>query len=143
MSTMDATNEEIARRLHTDVWDGNLDLVDEIIAEDYVEHSSAHPEGVHGPEEFRREVEMFRAAFPDLSVTEEDTVAEGDRVASRVTFQGTQTGEFQGVEPTGKTVTFEAIAINRFEDGKIVEAWVQTDVMGLMQQLGVVESPGG
>ena len=142
MSTMDASNEEIARRLHTEVWDGNLDLVDEIIAEDYVEHSSAHPEGVHGPKEFRREVEMLRAAFPDLSVTEEDTVAEGDRVASRVTFRGTHEGEFQGVEPTGKSVAFEAIAINRFENGEIVEAWVQTDVMGLLGQLGVVDAPG-
>lgn len=143
MSTMDASNEEIARRLHTEVWDGNLDLVDEIIAEDYVEHSSAHPEGVHGPEEFRQEVEMLRSAFPDLTVTEEDTIAEGDKVASRVTFRGTHEDKFQGVEPTGKSVGFEAIAINRFEDGEIVEAWVQTDVMGLMQQLGVVESPGG
>lgn len=142
MSTMDATNKEIAQRMHTEVWDGNLELVDDIIAEDYVEHSSAHPEGVHGPEEFKREAEMLRAAFPDLSVTEEDTVAEDERVASRITFRGTHEGEFQGLEPTGTSVTFEAIAINRFEDGKIVEAWVQTDVMGLMQQLGVVNPSG-
>ncbi len=139
---MDASNTEIARRLHTEVWDGNLDLVDDIIAEDYVEHSSAHPEGVHGPAEFKREVKMLRSGFPDLSVTEEDTVAEDDKVASRITFRGTHEGEFLGIEPTGTSVAFEAIAINQLKDGEIVEAWVQTDVMGLMGQLGVVDVPG-
>jgi predicted ester cyclase len=142
MSSTESSNAETARLLHTEVWDGNLDLVDEIIAADYVEHSSTHPEGVHGPDEFKREVETLRSAFSDLSVTEEDTVVEGDRVASRVTFRGTHDGEFRGIEPTGTPVAFEAIAINRFEDGRIVEAWVQTDVMGLMRQLGVVEPPG-
>lgn len=140
---MDATNREIARRMHTEVWDGNLDLVDDVIAEEYVEHGSAHPEDVHGPEAFKREVERLRAAFPDLSVTEEDTVAEGDRVASRITFRGTHEGEFLGRKPTGTTVEFEAIAINRFVDGEIVEAWVQTDVMGLLAQLGHIELPDG
>ena len=59
MSSRETSNAKTARRLHTEVWDGNLDLVDEILADDYVEHSSAHPEGVHGPEEFKDEVEML------------------------------------------------------------------------------------
>lgn len=143
MTTTESRNKELARRLHEDGWSDNYeDVADELVAEEYVEHSTAHPEDVHGPAGFKREVEELRAAFPDLTVTEEETIAEGDRVVSRITFQGTHEGEFQGIEPTGESIESEIIAINRFDDGKVVEAWVQADVMGLMQQLGVVQSPG-
>lgn len=84
----------------------------------------------------------FYAAFPDLNHTFEDQIAEGDKVVARVTFRGTHQGEFQGVPATGKGVAFGAIMIDRFEDGKVVEHWAQFDTMGLMQQLGVIPTPG-
>lgn len=143
MKTIESINKGLAQRLHNEAWDeGNDALIDELIADDYVEHSTAHPQDVHGPAGFKREAEQLQAAFPDLTVTEEDSIAEGDKVASRVTFRGTHEGEFQDLPPTGTSVEFEVMVINRFEDGQLAEAWVQVDVMGLMQQLGVVEEPG-
>lgn len=143
MTTTESRNKELAQRLHDEGWDeGNDALIDELIADDYVEHSTAHPEDVHGPAGFKREVERVRAAFPDLTVTEEDSIAEGDKIASRVTFRGTHEGQFQDLPPTGTSVEFEVMVINRFEDGQLVEAWGQVDVMGPMRQLGVVEGPG-
>ena len=142
MSSTASDNKEFVRRWHADVWnDGNIDRIDEFVADDFVEHSSAHPEK-RGPSGVREDIEQLRAAFPDLSVTEEDTVAEGDKVVSRLTFSGTHDDRFQGIEPTGNEVAFGAIAINRVEDGRLVESWVQVDVMGLMHQLGAVDSPG-
>lgn len=142
MPSEEASNKAVVQRWHTQVWDeGPLDQIGDFVADDYVEHSSAHSER-HGPSEVRQEIEQLRSAFPDLSVIEEDTIAEGDKVVSRLTFSGSHEGSFQGMEPTGTEVTFEAIAINPIEDGQIVEAWVQTDAMGLMQQLGDVGPPG-
>ena len=87
---------------------------------------------------------MFRAlltAFPGGKSTIEDLVAEGDKVVSRLTFRGTQTGDLMGIPPTGKTVTISETIIDRFADGKIVESWRLFDQMGMMQQLGVIPSP--
>lgn len=129
---------ELARRLHTDGWSENNDaVIDELIADDYVEHSTAHPTDVRGPEGFKQEVEDLRTGFPDLTVTEEDTLADGNKVASRLTFRGTHEGPFQELPATGRSVEVPVMAINRFEEEKVVEAWVQADVMGLLQQLGV------
>lgn len=134
------TNKELAQRLHKEVWEeGNLDLIDELVAEDYVEHSTAHAEKVSGRDEYRKSIERLRSAFPDLTLTIKDTVAEGDKVVSRVIFGGTHKGKFQNLDPTGKSVEFEVMVINRFVGGRLAEAWVQTDIMGLMHQLGVVE----
>ena len=85
---------------------------------------------------------MFYAAFPDLRGTIEDMVAEGDKVASRLRWRGTHQAELMGIPPTGKQGDFTRIAIHRIEGGKVVEGWVNFDAMGMMQQLGVVPSPG-
>jgi predicted ester cyclase len=86
-------------------------------------------------------VEMFAAAFPDWEEQVEDAVAEGDRVAGRMTAGGTHTGEFQGIEPSGKRVTITGIGIMRFNEGKIVESWWEFDAIGLMTQLGAIPAP--
>ena len=85
----------------------------------------------------------FVEAFPDLRLTVEDIMAEGDSVAARVTFRGTHVGDFQGVPPTNKQVTFTSIEMNRMVDGKVAEHWVEIDLLGLLQQLGAMpaESP--
>jgi predicted ester cyclase len=80
----------------------------------------------------------FVEAFPDLRLTVEDLMAEGDRVAARVTFRGTHKGPFQGIPPTNRQVTFTSIEMNRMVDGKVAEHWVEIDLLGLLQQLGAV-----
>ena len=85
---------------------------------------------------------MFRAAFPDLHVTIDDLVAEGEMVAVRATMTGTHQGELMGMPPTGKQVNFQFISIEHLRGGKVVERWEQADMMGMMQQLGMGPSPG-
>ena len=84
----------------------------------------------------------FTEGFPDLQLTIEDTVAEGDLVAQRITFNGTHTGMFQGLPPTNKRVTFSGLELNRFDDGRVAEHWFQLDALGLLQQLGLAVVPG-
>lgn len=141
MSTTETENTELVHRLHSEVWSkGNLDLVDEIVADDYVEHNPTVPHEARGPSDYKDSVERFRTGFPDLTLTEEDTIAEGDEVVSRITIRGTHAGEFMGVEPTGITVEAQGIVVNRIEDGRLVESWPLPDMMGVMEQLGVVDT---
>ena len=84
----------------------------------------------------------FTEAFPDIRLTVEDIMAEGDMVAARVAFRGTHRGEFQGIPPTGNEVAFTSIEVNRVVDGKVEEHWVELDLFGLMQQLGAIPEPG-
>ncbi|WP_306052509.1 ester cyclase [Natronococcus wangiae] len=138
-----AENKEIARKYPEEVIsEGNLDLIDEIIADDYVEHNSAAPEPLRGPDEVKEYVSMLQTGFPDIHCGVEDLIAEGDMVVRRDRATGTHEGEFMGIEPTGKEAVVEGNHIHRIEDGQIVESWAQNDVMGLMQQLGLVEPPG-
>jgi len=83
-------------------------------------------------------MKMFNTAFPDLKFTIEDQIAEGDKVVSRVTTEGTHKGEYQGVAPTGKKVRSTVIAINRIVDNKIAERWTELDNLGIMQQIGAI-----
>ena len=84
---------------------------------------------------------MFRLAFPDVSFTVEDMIAEGDKVVDRMTWQATHQGPFMGIPPTGNRLTVTEIHINRIAEGRIVERWAQPDLLGLMQQLGAVPAP--
>lgn len=136
-------NKDLVRRSNEELWgEGDLDLVDEYVADNYVEHNTASPEPIRGPEGYRENVQMVRAAFPDLQVSTEDLIAEGNEVATRYRLTGTHRGPLMGIEPTGERVEVEGMSIGRFEDGKVVEGWSNIDVMGLMRQLGVVEPPG-
>ena len=117
---------------------GDLAVVDEIIANNYVYHGSGGQE-FKGPEGFKQFVTMLRTAFPDLHLTVEDMVAEGDKVAHRLTLRGTHKGDLMGIAPTGKQVTTTAITISRFVGGKEVEAWSSMD---MLQQMGVAPPIG-
>lgn len=137
MSPADADNKDLVRGFFEDVWnEGQLDRIDEYLAEDFVEHSPL-PQAARGPAEYTEEAELFQTAVPDITYTIEDTIAEGDKVAVRVTVRGTHEGELMGIEATGNTVEFEGMAIFRIDDEQIVELWVQADFMGLLEQLGV------
>jgi predicted ester cyclase len=85
---------------------------------------------------------MFRSAFPDFKATINDIIAEGDKVVIRMTWNGTHRGEFMGIPPTGKRVSFGVFDILRIAGGKFVEHWGQMDSMLMMQQLGVIPAPG-
>ena len=134
-------NKAMVRRIFEEVIvKGNLSAVDEIMASNYVYHFPG--QDVKGPEGFKEFVKMMRTAFPDLSMTIEDQIAEGDKVATRETMRGTHKGDFMGIAATGKQVTFTGMVIVHFQDGKEVEAWGSPDMLGLFQQLGVVPPIG-
>ncbi|HIK16622.1 MAG TPA: ester cyclase [Leptolyngbyaceae cyanobacterium M33_DOE_097] len=115
--------------------EGRVDLLDELLAPSYVYHE-APPGTSPGTEGIKQVVSMFRAAFPDLEITIDDQIAEGDQVCSRATTRGTHQGEIFGIPATGKAVTMTGMTIVRIVDGRITDSWVKNDVMRLMNQLG-------
>ena len=119
---------------------GNLDVVDELVADDFVDHMPM-PGTSSGKEGLRQLATMFLAAFPDTSIGDVDLIAEGDKVVMRQVTTGTHQGEIMGVAATGRKITVNEIHIVRLTDGKIVEHWGVEDNLGMMQQLGVVKGP--
>jgi steroid delta-isomerase-like uncharacterized protein len=139
MSTED--NKAVFRRWCEVISQNQLDLVQEIIAADEVDH--ALPPGVPaGREGVKQVFRLLHTAFPDLQIEIEDLIAEDDQVVGRVAARGTHQGEFLGIAPTGKPVSFNAINVVRIAGGKIVERWSQADNLALLQQLGAVPAPG-
>jgi steroid delta-isomerase-like uncharacterized protein len=134
-------NKAIVHRLAEEVWNkGNIDAVYEIFATDFVGHIPGMP-GIAGSEGVKQFIMGLRTAFPDINWAVEDDIAEGDKIATRYTVSGTHQGDLMGIAPTGKKVMYTAISINRFASGKIVEFWGLADMLGMMQQLGVVPAP--
>jgi steroid delta-isomerase-like uncharacterized protein len=132
-----------ARRFFDEVWsEGNFDLVDELFAPDYVGHPSGPEETVQGPEGVKEYVGLLREGVPDLNMSIEDQVAQGDKVVTRWTAQGTHDGELIGIDPTGRRASVTGITIQRIgEGGKIAEGWTNWDMLGMLQQLGVAPQP--
>jgi len=114
---------------------GNLSVLDELLDPDYV-YRDAPPGTPEGPAAIRQVVTMFRTGFPDVEITLDQLVAEGDYVCARATTRGTHRGLIFGLEPTGNAVTMKGMTMVRIANGKIVESWVKNDVAGLMAQLG-------
>ena len=131
---MSEENKALALRSWESV--DNPDTLDEVYASDVVWHN---PEGdIQGLEEAEQFVAMIKAAFPDMSTTVEDVIAEGEKVVTRVRFRGAHQGETEDFgPPTGKRIEQEGITIHRIEDGKIVEEWNQYDNLSILQQLGL------
>jgi steroid delta-isomerase-like uncharacterized protein len=137
----DAENKTIARRFNEDVWGrGDQAALEELLDPDFVDHD-ALPGQPPGREGHKQILAAFRSAFPDLNVTTEDIVAEGDKVVSRWTARGTHQGELLGIAPTGNGVTIKGIDVLRVAEGRIVERWAQFNDLEMMQQLGVVPPP--
>jgi len=135
-------NKAVARRvLEEAASQHKLELVDELLAPDYVLHDPANPM-VRDRETFKQFLGGHYTAFPDVKWTIEDVVAEGDKVVVRWTLTGTHQGPLLGIPPTGKQVSMWGISIYRIADGKVAEEWAVSDVMGFMQQLGVLPPPG-
>ena len=131
-------NKLVAHRFFEDAYNtGNLDLLDQLLTSDYVDQK-APPGTPAGPEGIKQVISMFRAAFPDLHFTIEDQIAEGDKVVTRYTFSGTQQGPLMGIPATGKHVRITGISVYRVVNGKMQAAWIEYDMLGLMQQIGMV-----
>jgi len=138
MSTLQEQNKSLIHRFFEEGINLNKQSVfDEITALNYVNHNLPAPSP--GPEGLRQVVGMFKAGFPDLRATVEASIAEDDRVATRGYITGTHTGSFMNIPPTGKSIKVAYIDLWRIENGKATENWVQMDMVGLMQQLGVGE----
>lgn len=140
-------NKEVVRRYYKEAFEeGNLDLLEELVASDVVNHNPLSDETLteeeaSGFEGFRRHVLAAKEGFPDASIEIEDLLADGDMVMIRFTFEGTHEGRFGGLEPTGKRVSQSNLGLFRIEDGKIAERWVESDNLEMLQQLGVIRSP--
>jgi len=140
---MSENNKAIVRRLIEEVWNkGNLSLVDELFAPNYEHHDSSTPDFGRGPESEKKRVTLYRTAFPDLRLTVEDIIAEGEAVMSRWSCRGTHKGDLSGIAPTGRPFNISGMTVARLANGKIAESYVNWDALGLMQQLGVVQELG-
>jgi predicted ester cyclase len=139
MSTED--NKALVQRLIQLQVSGDLNTVDQILAPNWVDHYPPMPLP-QGYEGFKHLTMAFRSAFPGMQIEIEDLLAEGDKVAARMHFRGTNSGSFQGMPPTGKAVDAIGTGIFRVVDGKVTDNWVNMDMLGLLQQLGVVPAPG-
>lgn len=143
MATPDE-NKEIVRQYYEEAFnEGRTGLLEELIAEDVVNHDPVSdetltPEEAKGFEGFVRHVEAAREAFPDATVTIEELLAENDRVFVRFTFEGTNEGPFAGFEPTGNRLAVSNMALMRLENGKIAERWEESDSLEFLQQLGIL-----
>jgi steroid delta-isomerase-like uncharacterized protein len=123
---------EVARRVIEEVINrGDMDAFDELVAEDYVDHT-----GVPDRDTYRRLIVESRTAFPDLKLTIEDEIVEGDRWVGRFRWTATHRGLFMGLAGTGRHIEIDAIGILRIVDGRLVERWNVTDVFSLLQQIG-------
>ena len=136
---MSEQNKALVRRTLEEIWNkGNLAVADELIAPNHVAHDPASLNPGSGPEATKQQASTYRTAFPDLHITIEDQVAEGDQVVTRWTATGTHRGDLMGIAPTGKQMTITGINISRIAGGKAQEDWTNWDTIGMMQQLGAV-----
>ena len=136
-------NKRIVRRFVEEMLSGhNLAVADQLFTADFIDHDADDPDGhLSGVEGARAEVGAFLAAFPDMRVTVDDLIAEGEKVVLRGTLRGTHGGDLQGLPPTGKQVTIWAWQTYRLSGGKIAEAWLHVDRLGLLQQVGALPAP--
>lgn len=137
---MSEQNKQLIRCALEEVYTlDSLDVVDDLVAADFVAHSPA--EEIHGPAELKQSLIELRTAFPDLHMTIENQVAEQDRVVTRWIASGTHTGPFEGLPAPGRRGTITGIDIDRIVDGRAIKCWSNTDDLGMLQQLGVIPMP--
>ena len=135
-------NKVLIRRFYEEVFNTkNLNALDEFCSSDFVDYNPAQGQAP-GREGVKQIFAAYTAAFPDLTATVEDQIAEGDKVVVRMSVRGTHRGELMGIAPTEKQITVSGIDIFRIVSGKVVERWGNTDELGMMQQLGVIPVPG-
>jgi steroid delta-isomerase-like uncharacterized protein len=134
-------NKAVARQFYRMLETGDVSMADEVVATDYVNHNAV-PGQKPGLEGYKDIVRAVRTGLPDIQYTIEDQVAEGDKVVTRYTAEGTHRGEFLGVAATGKPITMTALVLQRVVDGKIQESWLELDMLSVLRQMGAIPSPG-
>lgn len=128
------SNKQVIRRLYEEcINTGELERLDALVSPDYI-----GPQGEQGPDGFRDTIRSLQAGVPDIRFTIDELLAEGDGVAVRWTWRGTHTGTLRGLAPSQKHVENPGVAIYRLKQGQIVRAALQTDRLGLLQQIGLV-----
>jgi predicted ester cyclase len=137
---MSVANKQIVRRFYEEIDKGNIAAMDELVAEDYVDHSPPPFPGIAaGREGLKQSFRLFWEATPGYHKIE-DQIAEGDKVVTRLTAYGTHEGDLPGIPRTGNKMEMTATVIHRIAGGKLVEKWSDKDVLGMFQQLGVIPS---
>ena len=130
-------NKATVRRYYVEVLTGrNLNVANDLFAPDFLSHPASGD--AVDLASYLRAVEISHSAFADLRVDIQDQIAEGDKVVTRWTAHGTHTGAYMGIPPTGRKLSVSAIHIHHLRDGKLVEHWEQIDILGALQQLGVL-----
>lgn len=131
-------NKTVSRRFVEEAFnEGKYEVIEQLVAPTFVNHDPATGD-VTGIDGAQQSIEGYRSAFPDLEITINEQIAEGDLVATRWTAIGTHKGELMGVAATGKEATVTGLSLDKIKDGKIVESWNNWDTLGMLQQLGVV-----
>jgi predicted ester cyclase len=145
-ATATADLADVSRRLLEQSFNtGDFELIDQFVAPEALNHDPGLPaqmRDLRGPDALKRVVTMYRAAFPDVRMTVDDVIASGDKVVLRWHSEGTHRGELARLAPTGARGSVTGISIDRWQDGKIVEAWAEWDNMGLARQLGAAPPEG-
>jgi len=134
-------NKALVRRFYEEIDKGNIDAMDELVAEDYSNHDPPPFPGLAtGRAGLKQAFEMFWKATPGRHIIE-DQVAEGDKVVTRLRAVGKHEGELAGIPPSGNDLDVKAVAIHRIENGKLAEHWSAVDSAALLSQLGVIQLP--
>jgi steroid delta-isomerase-like uncharacterized protein len=134
-------NKTIIRRMTEEFYNqGNVETAEQFFADTYVHHDPASPQ-VRDRDGLKANLRAFLAGCPDLHITTDQLLAEGDMVTKRWTYHATHTSDLSGLPPTGKRITMSGLELFRLADGKIVESWLGYDNLSLMQQLGVIPTP--
>jgi steroid delta-isomerase-like uncharacterized protein len=129
--------EVLSRRIFEEIWNyRNFAVIDELIASDYVHHDPQSPDVTDGIEGYKRFVQRYLTAFPDIRIAIHDEITSGNTVVTRWTASGTHEGDLPGIPRTGRPISVSGITIARTKHGKIVESWNSWDALGMMRQLG-------
>ncbi len=136
-------NKAFVRETVEEIWNKrNLAILDKALTTGYVRHDPASPQPL-SLQQHKEFISGTLKAFPDIRTVVEDLIAEGDRVVMRWSCRGTHTGDFMGIPASNKALNFSGITVFRVSGGKIAEQWENYDALGMMQQMGVIPSPGG
>jgi steroid delta-isomerase-like uncharacterized protein len=136
-------NRQIAYRFYEELWNkGNYDAAPELLHPDHFDHTMPLKDLPQGRDGVIDLMKTFRAAFPDLVMSVDTVIAQGDLVAEVLTLRGTHTGTFLGIPATGRSIEIKSVNLCRIEDGLVRERWGASDDLGMLQQLGILPAPG-
>jgi predicted ester cyclase len=134
-------NKALVRRFYEEIDKGNIDAMDEMVADDYIDHNPAPFVDATGLEGLKQSFQVFEKATPGHHIIE-DQIAEGDKVVTRLTSIGKHEGDLPGAPRTGNDMKMTSITIHRIANGKLAEKWSEKDTIALLTQLGVMKPPG-